>query len=197
MIGHYLTVTEWRPRFRPALASIKSTLVWVRFPGILPELLDEETLTSMGDALGRTIKVDHMSLTGQRCRFARVCVEVNLDAPLLPSLTILDSAHKIEYEGLHLICFKYGKYGHKADECPSLMSSTFAPNVVVDGVRDPGHTPPQSDSSQSSKSMADPLPCMGHGCWSARIGKRLHSPAAIHRKYHLRSPTVLLCRWMP
>lgn len=31
----------------------------------------------------------------------------------------------VEYEGLHLICFKCGKYGHKGEECrPEMESST-------------------------------------------------------------------------
>lgn len=121
VMGHYLTITKWRPRFQPSTAKITSALVWVRFPGILPELLDEEILTSMGDKLGRTVKIDPMSLTGLRCRFAWLCVEVNLDEPLLPSLTVLDLPQKVEYEGLHMICFKCGMFGHCSDACPSLM----------------------------------------------------------------------------
>lgn len=30
----------------------------------------------------------------------------------------------MEYEGLHLICFECGYYGHKSESCPSLMHST-------------------------------------------------------------------------
>lgn len=124
VMGHYLTVTKWRPRFQPSTTTISSTMVWVQFPSIFPELLDEEMLTFMGYMLGRTVKVDPMSLTGLRCRFARVCVEINLDEPLLPSLTVLDLAQKVEYEGLHMICFKCGKFGQQVDDCPTLMPST-------------------------------------------------------------------------
>lgn len=92
VLGHYLTVFKWRLKFRPHAEKVTSTLVWVRFPNIPPEMLEEEILSSMGDMIGRTIKVDSTSLTGLRGRFARVCVEVNLAAPLIPSLTILDFA---------------------------------------------------------------------------------------------------------
>lgn len=47
-------------------------------------------------------------------------MEVDLAAPLISSLTVLDFAQMIEYEGLHLIYFKCGIYRHKGDECPCL-----------------------------------------------------------------------------
>lgn len=103
---------------------ITSTLVSVRFPGILPEPLDEEILSPMGDKVGRTVRVDPMFLMGLKSKYARVCVEVNFAAPLIPSLTVFEMAQRVEYEGLHLICFQCGKYGHKGDECPFLYPQT-------------------------------------------------------------------------
>lgn len=120
ILGYYLIVMKWSPKFHPTADSIASTLVWVRFPRFPPEILDEEILTSMGDMVGRTVKVDATSLIGLRARFTRVCVEVDLAAPLISSLTVLNFDQTIEYEGLHLIYFKCGMYGHKGDECPSL-----------------------------------------------------------------------------
>lgn len=87
----------------------------------LPEMLDEELISFMVDMIGKTVKVDAMSLTGLRAKFAWVCVEVNLNKPLLPSLTVFDCEQKIEYEGLHLICLECGCYGHRGEDCPSLM----------------------------------------------------------------------------
>lgn len=67
--------------------------------------------------LGKTIRVDATSLTGLRSKFARICVEIDLAAPLIPSLTVLDFAQSVEYDGLHLICFTCGKYCHRGEEC--------------------------------------------------------------------------------
>lgn len=44
IIGHYLTVSKWRPKFRPLAAMVSTTLVWVIFLGMPLELLDDETL---------------------------------------------------------------------------------------------------------------------------------------------------------
>lgn len=51
ILGHYLTVKKLRPKFKPSVEKIKSTLVWVWFPGIYLEMLDEELLSYMGDLL--------------------------------------------------------------------------------------------------------------------------------------------------
>lgn len=141
ILGHYLTVMKWRLKFRPVDEKMSKTLVWVRFSGILPELLEEEILSSMGDMLGRTIRVDNTSLSGTRGKFARVCVELDLATPLLPSLTLFDFAQRVEYEGLHLICFECGRYDHRGEDClmahppsnPSVPPSTppVPPSPVV------------------------------------------------------------------
>lgn len=95
--------------------------MWVKFSKIFPELLDEEILESMENMLGKTVHMDPLSFTCLRCKFARVCVEMDLAAPLLPSLTVLELAQKVEYEGLHLICFKCEKYDHHIEDCSSLL----------------------------------------------------------------------------
>lgn len=120
VLGHYLTVSKWKPMFRPSAESNTTTLVWVRFMAILSELLDEEILSTMGDMLGKTDRVDSMSLTGLRAKFMRVCVEIDLSAPLLPSHAVFYFAQALEYEGLNLICFGCEKYGHNVEECPAL-----------------------------------------------------------------------------
>lgn len=52
-----------------------------------------------------------------------VCVEVDLDKPLLPSTTMLGESQLVEYESLHLICFACGKYGHRSEMCVDKSSS--------------------------------------------------------------------------
>lgn len=118
---HYLIVAKWRPNFRPSTETISSTLVWIRFPELPIELFDEEVLSYMGDAIGKTIKVDDTTATASWGRYARVCVEIDLNAPLVPVIKVLGSLQRVEYEGLYLICFGCGRYGHKQDMCSSMV----------------------------------------------------------------------------
>ena len=50
--------------------------------------------------------------------FARMCVEIDLESPLIPSYNVDGNSLRIEYEGLHLICFHCGKFGHAIEQCP-------------------------------------------------------------------------------
>lgn len=63
--------------------------------------------------LGKTIKVDKTTNTTQRARYARVCIEMDLAQPLVLSVSVFENPQTVEFEGLHLICFNCGKYGHK------------------------------------------------------------------------------------
>lgn len=49
---------------------------------------------------------------------------MNLSAPLVPFVSILGCRQRVEYEGLFLICFACGKYGHRPDHCPTYNPQT-------------------------------------------------------------------------
>ncbi|XVF65823.1 hypothetical protein PTKIN_Ptkin09bG0281600 [Pterospermum kingtungense] len=53
-----------------------------------------------------------------RGKFARLCVEVDITKPLLSRFKLRRRVRRIEYEGIHLVCFQYGIYRHCKDTCP-------------------------------------------------------------------------------
>lgn len=57
-----------------------------------------------------------------RGKFARVYMELDLDNPLVAQYRLNGKLMAIKYEGMHLICFRYGKYGHDKDACPLQMN---------------------------------------------------------------------------
>ncbi|CAN1130296.1 hypothetical protein LINPERHAP2_LOCUS5742 [Linum perenne] len=122
---HYVVIQEWRPYFRPEETLLSTLRVWVRLPGIPFEYFDREILKIIGDRIGRTVRIDHTTLEGSRGNFARICVEVDLSKPLLSKYRLRRRVRRIEYEGLHTICFNCGCYGHKDDVCKQ------EPEVVV------------------------------------------------------------------
>lgn len=64
----------------------------------------------------------------ERGRFARICVEIDLNQPVVGKIRVRGSWHKVEYEGLHVICSGCGYYGHVLKDC--LQKTT----VINDGV---------------------------------------------------------------
>ncbi|CAN1133274.1 hypothetical protein LINPERHAP2_LOCUS7555 [Linum perenne] len=74
-------------------------------------------LKRIGDRISTTVRMDHTTLEGARGNFARICVEVDLSKPLLSKYRLRRRVRRIEYEGLHTICFGCGCYGHEESSC--------------------------------------------------------------------------------
>lgn len=62
----------------------------------------------IGNMIGKTVKVDKNTLTKERGKYARLCIQVNLLKPLLSMFLIKGRHYKIEYERLHLLCLSCG-----------------------------------------------------------------------------------------
>ncbi|KAI5680550.1 hypothetical protein M9H77_01777 [Catharanthus roseus] len=105
----------WRPNFYPAVALIISTLVWVRFLEVLIEFFNQKFLLRMGNQLGKATKVDRTTTTVLRGQFARVCVEVDFNKPLIPCS--IDGSFRWIWASsrLHLIHEKKEKDGNMGE----------------------------------------------------------------------------------
>jgi hypothetical protein len=112
---HYLIAREWRPNFHPSNATIEKVVVWVRISELPIEYYDAKILHYIGNRIGKTVKVDRNTLFQERGKYARVCVEVDLNKPLLAMFELKEEVYKVEYEGLHLLCRTCGKFGHFAE----------------------------------------------------------------------------------
>lgn len=91
------------------------------------ELFNEVGMKGTGEFLGRTIKINLNTQLGEMGNFARICVEIDLIKQLCTSFIVLGERLGIQYEGIHLVCFHCGCFGHKQEDC---MSSHHAPNPL-------------------------------------------------------------------
>nr|KYP67224.1 Transposon TX1 uncharacterized [Cajanus cajan] len=121
LFDHYLVVRPWSPEFIVTGAKVEKTIVWVRFPGLGIMFYDESVLLTIASTIGTPIKVDLNTLNMARGRFARVCVEIELDKPVVGKFNLNGVWYNIEYEGLHLLCTCCGCYGHVLRNCSSLV----------------------------------------------------------------------------
>lgn len=126
VMGNYLTITKWRPNFSLIDNVIARTLVWVRFPGLLLEMFEEQTLMWMGNSVGKAIKVDICTSSAVRGKYAKVCVEVALNRPLKPNVMVYGKRYAVEYKGLTRICFTCGQFGHRSATCPRNQPTVVA-----------------------------------------------------------------------
>ncbi|XP_019160886.1 PREDICTED: uncharacterized protein LOC109157434 [Ipomoea nil] len=117
ILDHYVIVQEWVPDFSPRNNKTEKLLAWVRFPDLPVEYFEERFLRKIARKIGRPIKIDSTTSLISKGSFARVCVELDISKPLLSKFTLQEEVWPVEYEGLHLVCFNCGLYGHRQNQC--------------------------------------------------------------------------------
>jgi hypothetical protein len=152
---HYLVVREWCPNFYPGSATIDKTAVWVRIPDLPIEYYDAKVLHFIGNRIGKTVKVDKNTLFQERGKYASICVEVELNKPLLAMFELKDRIYKIEYEGLHMLCFTCGRFGQYVEGCPEKATISGNPNNEVE-VETHGEDIPEEGAVVSKKWGGEP-----------------------------------------
>ncbi|XP_061350262.1 uncharacterized protein LOC133295442 [Gastrolobium bilobum] len=120
-MGHYLAIRKWEPFFNPHKANIHRVAAWIRLPGIPLEFCVIPVLKLIGNSIGKVLKIDKTTSLGDRGKFARLCVELDLSSPLRGEFILEEEVFKVEYEGLYLICLQCGKYGHNSETCPDAV----------------------------------------------------------------------------
>ncbi|CAN1120236.1 hypothetical protein LINPERHAP2_LOCUS93 [Linum perenne] len=88
-------------------------------------------LSTIGDNIGKTIRIDHTTLQGNRGNFVCICVEVDLSKFLLSKYRLRRRVRRIEYEGLHTIYFSCGCYGHQHDNCRMTKSDDSELRLLI------------------------------------------------------------------
>lgn len=115
---HYLTVQKWQGNFKADQARATKTAIWIRLSMLPLEYYEEETLKLVAKELGKVLKIDLKTEMEARGSYARICLEVDLNKPLEPSIAVDKHDIRIEYEHIHQICFACGRVGHKREFCP-------------------------------------------------------------------------------
>ncbi|XP_075649868.1 uncharacterized protein LOC142620377 [Castanea sativa] len=106
--GHFLTIKAWNPGFRPSIASVSLVAMWAKLPELPIEYYDKEVLREIGEAIGLVLQVDSNTAMGARGRFARICVQVDLEKLLINTVLIGDDVQPVTYEGISTMCFLCG-----------------------------------------------------------------------------------------
>jgi hypothetical protein len=109
ILDHYLTVRTWSPSFVSTTAKIDWTLVWARIPDLNVVFYDEIFLLALASALGTPIKVDMNTVNVTRGKFARICIEVDLDKPVVGKVWIQNHWHNCWWEKPLVVALKHSE----------------------------------------------------------------------------------------
>ncbi|CAN1752273.1 hypothetical protein LINPERHAP1_LOCUS4657 [Linum perenne] len=131
ILDHYLIVHQWDQSFRVSNDLPKKMVVWVRFPHLPIHFYHAQVLTSLGNLIGKTVKIDFKTQRAERGKFARIAIEIDLNEPLPPFVLLDGAIQKVEYENLPTLCFECGKVSHESDKCPSKADYSHPPATTT------------------------------------------------------------------
>ncbi|KAJ0984231.1 hypothetical protein J5N97_002587 [Dioscorea zingiberensis] len=122
--GMVLHIIRWRPHFQASFEKLTSAILWVQLYNLSPEYWEMEHLKTVAAKIGKVIKVDETTFLQDRAKFARVCIEIDLNQPLKKGVWVNSEEPvnsqcfvSILYEKLPVFCYKCGVVEHGADGC--------------------------------------------------------------------------------
>ena len=118
---HFLSIRPWEPDFKPALASVSSIAVWIRLNELPIEYYNAVALQLIRKAIGNVLRVDTFTASETRGRFARLCMQMDVEKPLATAIMIGRLEQQICYEGIQKMCFECGCLGHRKEHCPHIV----------------------------------------------------------------------------
>lgn len=140
------------------------------------EFFNKEIILCMSNQIGRATEVDEAA-AAVSCCFARVYAKVDLDKPLVPCVQLIGRVQRVEYEGLHIICFRCDQYGHQNETCTRVKPLPS----------DPSQAPPSAASvGDESSSLLRNHQSLGlANCYGPSIipypHRRPHQPLSAHK----------------
>ncbi|CAN1126812.1 hypothetical protein LINPERHAP2_LOCUS3653 [Linum perenne] len=168
ILDHYLIVQQWDPSFRVSSKLPSKMVVWVRFPHMPIQLYHKEVLTSLGNLVGKTVKIDYNTQSAERGKFARIAVELDLSEPIVTGVDLDGVWQRVEYENLPDLCFECGKIGHDIASCP-LIAIASGGAVVQGG----GSSSSRTSETGGSGETAPPQDGFGPWLTVARKSRRV------------------------
>ena len=138
---HFLAIKQWEPYFKASEAKLSSVAMWVRLPELLIEFYDAAVLREIGSAIGPVLRIDSYTASESRGSYARLCVQVDLEKPLITSMRVGKLVQKVTYEGVSTLCFQCGRLGYKQDPClyhikPTVREGNVAIEPISNGQRE-------------------------------------------------------------
>ncbi|KAJ4823652.1 hypothetical protein Tsubulata_041409 [Turnera subulata] len=159
--NNVLSVQPWTQSFRASSTTIDKVVTWVHFLDFPLDQYHSRILLTMGNLVGKAVKLEKNSENPSRGKFAKVVVCVDVTKPLKGMVTVDNKAYKVMYEGLPDICGVYGRFGHLSISWPNGAAPPSLCPTAINQINHPSSSPPSAGTShRPPKRQVDgqPLP---------------------------------------
>ena len=128
---HFLSIRSLEPDFSLATANVSSVAMWIRLNELPIEYYHAEALLQIGKAIGNVLRIDTHTASESKGRFARLCVQVDVEKPLVTAILIGKHEQPVCYEGIHKMCFDCGRIGHRKEHCLYTIRQPSTPSTKM------------------------------------------------------------------
>lgn len=116
-----LLLKKWKRMMKLTKEYVAQIPVWLKLFNVPMEYWDFEGLSRIASHIGVPFFMDHLTSSGTKISFARVCVEVNVDSTLPQSFFVKYEDEvveiRVEYEGIPAKCEHCKAFGHDTKKC--------------------------------------------------------------------------------
>ena len=116
------------------MVSVSTIAVWIRLNELPIEYYEVEVLQQLGNSIGKVLRIDTHTVAETRGRFARLCVQVDINKPLVTTILVGGMNQSVNYEGIHKLCFTCGRIGHRKEACPYAIREPSSPKKVGNAI---------------------------------------------------------------
>lgn len=133
----------WHHGFKLDEEAPTEALVWVRLLNLPFEFWYEEVFEAIGNSIGVYMGTSDYTQELRTVSYARICVHMDLEAPLPAKITVhlldedIEWEQSLDCENLPFCCRVCSEYGHMAKGCPHAVPDMPANEPQTDGFIQP------------------------------------------------------------
>ena len=99
--------------------------VWICFPELPFEYYEINVLKEIGKVIGPVLRIDANTASKTRGRYARICIQVDINKPLVRRILLEGVIQEFQNEGINYLCFSCGRIGHRLENCSYTVQATI------------------------------------------------------------------------
>ena len=129
MDSYFLSMDPWHPLFHANDDFMMKKLVWVKLPTLSMDLQTIQSLSVIGNSIGKTLLIDDIFFTSNVKYVVRLLINIDVSLGLHESMYFVMGGKKysqiIYYQNIPFRCIRCHSYGHMHSDCDKVFLKKF------------------------------------------------------------------------